>query len=204
MRAFKKLMAGAIATAIAATMATSAFAAGFDADTGLVNVDYEAEGQTTVLIVPADVWVDGAITGLANDDILYINQYETAGAANTAIAAGFGVKLNDEGTLAEGDYYALFGGNVSGSFAITAVPFKVGADEPVIVLGDLTGDGKVLAEDGTVMAQILAGMISLTEDLIKSANVDTADGILTGAESVNAADGTTMAKYLAGMISSFN
>ena len=76
--------------------------------------------------------------------------------------------------------------------------------EGTFVLGDLTGDGEILAEDGTAMAKILAGMISLTEDLIKRANVDTADGILTGEASITAADGTAMAKYLAGMISSFN
>lgn len=216
MRAFKKLMAATIATAIAATLATSAFAAELSEGKMILSEGESytpaTTGQTTVLVVPYDAWVSGALTDLDDADILYIDQYANAAAATAAITEGLGVKLTN-GELADinttegaADYYVLFGGNTNdGAFAITALECVIGEEaEGTFVLGDLTGDGEILAEDGTAMAKILAGMISLTEDLIKRANVDTADGILTGEASITAADGTAMAKYLAGMISSFN
>lgn len=212
MRAFKKLMAGMIATAIAATLATSAFAAELT-DAGKVAVtadEFTAEGQTTVLIVPATVWEsETPLAGLTDADILYIDQYEDAATANAAIVAGFGVKLNEEGTLDEGNYYALFGSKSGDDFAITDVAFEVKAagSEPTIVLGDISGNGNVGAEDGTYIAKIMAKMLleaDLTEAQIAAANVDTTDGVMSGYTAITAADGTKMAKYLAKQIDNFN
>ncbi|MEE0944434.1 MAG: hypothetical protein UIM24_03165, partial [Clostridia bacterium] len=115
MRALKKLMAGAIATAIAATLATSAFAAELNEGKMVLSEGdvYEAAGQTTVLVVPHDAWVEGALTNLEEADILYIDQWEDAATAQAAITAGLGVKLTD-GELADineeegaADYYVL-------------------------------------------------------------------------------------------------
>ena len=175
MRAFKKLMAGMIATAIAATLATSAFAAELT-EAGKVAVtadEFTAAGQTTVLIVPAAAWEsETPLAGLTDADILYIDQYEDAATANAAIVAGFGVKLNSEGTLADGKYYALFGSKSGDDFAITDVAFEVkaagsGEEEPeepdvpatkTIQLGDCNLDTFV---NGLDITAILYDMIDL-------------------------------------------
>ena len=196
MRAFKKLMAGAIATAIAATMATSAFAAGFDATTGKVSVDYTAaEGQTTVLIVPAANWVEDvnsgkwSITSLDDEDILYIDQYESKTDADKAIVAGFGVKLDSTGTLAVGNYYALFGGTKEGSFAITPVAFEVKAaeEEPetkIIQLGDCDGVTGITGDDSLAILRHIAGSATLVGDSLIAADCDGVSGI-TGDDSLS-------------------
>ena len=199
MRAFKKLMAGAIATAIAATMATSAFAADFadgkvsfvktkDAEGNVTAYDYNAVGQTTVLVVPAAEWEsETPLADLADTDILYINQYEDAGEANAAIIAGFGVKLNDKGTLEDGDYYALFGGTKDGSFAITPVAFSVTTtpEGPVLKFADVNQDGEIGTADATALLCHLANIEYLTFatdadykavcDMNKDGEVGTAD-----------------------------
>lgn len=201
MRAFKKLMAGAIATAIAATMATSAFAAGFDAKTGKVSVDYTAtEGQTTVLIVPAANWIEDvnsgnwSITSLDDEDILYIDQYENDEDANAAIVAGFGVKLDSTGTLAVGNYYALFGGNTEDGFAITPVAFEVKAaenpEEPAkILIGDVNNTGVVDLADLSNLSLYLLDMQEINNDYIDAADVN-ATGI------VDLADLSDLSLYL--------
>lgn len=209
MRAFKKLMAGAIATAIAATMATSAFAAGFDAETGKVSVDFTAaEGQTTVLIVPAANWVEDvnagkwSITSLDDEDILYIDQYESKADADKAVVAGFGVKLDSTGTLAVGNYYALFGGTTEDGFAITPVAFTVSStpaepEEPAtreIQLGECDGlTAAVNVGDALAVLKHAAGITLLTGDALIAAECDG----LTAA--INVGDALAILKHAAGI-----
>lgn len=198
MRTFKKLMSGALAAAIVASMSVSAFAAELNSSNKVVlgsSETYTPAGQTTVLIVPADNWVNDALTGLEDDDILYIDQYESAADATTAITAGLGVKLTD-GKLADGDYYVLFGGKTgsSGTFAITAFKMTVGGNKTV--LGELDGVDGLTADDYVILAKHLAKMVIITDpQLLLNADIDKS-GELT------ADDAVIFAKYLAKMIDS--
>ena len=121
------------------------------------------------------------------------------------------IKLNEDGTLADGDYYALFGGytGTAGAFAISAVPFEVKAAEPEepevpakkILVGDVNLSGAVDSVDAADLALYLASIGTLTADGKLAADVNnskTADS--DGVDSVDAAD---LALYLAG-ISSFD
>lgn len=201
MRAFKKLMAGMIATAIAATLATSAFAAELT-EAGKVAVtadEFTAAGQTTVLIVPATAWEsETPLAGLTDADILYIDQYEDAATANAAIVAGFGVKLNAEGTLDEGNYYALFGSKSGDDFAITPVAFEVKVDEEepetkTIQLGECDGIEGITSDDSLMVLKHIAGSVTLTGDALIAAECD-------GIEGITSDDALNILKHIAGSL----
>lgn len=200
MRTFKKLMSGALAAAIVASMSVSAFAAELNSSNKVVlgsSETYTPAGQTTVLIVPADNWVNDALTGLEDEDILYIDQYESAADATSAITAGLGVKLTD-GKLADGDYYVLFGGKTgsSGTFAITAFKMTVGGTGTTVVLGELDGVDGLTMDDYVILAKHLAKMTTITDSqLLLNADIDKSGGI-------TADDAVIFAKYLAKMIDS--
>lgn len=176
MRAFKKLMAGAIATAIAATMATSAFAAELKNGKMVLSEGetYTAAGQTTVLVVPYDVWVNDALVGLEDADIFYIDQWETAKDANDAIAAGLGVKLENNEladineTKGAADYYVLFGENGN----ITALECVIGAAEPALALGDADSSGTVNESDAVRILDYCIELATLSDAELVAADVD--------------------------------
>lgn len=219
MRAFKKLMAATIATAMAATMATSAFAAELNSNGKMVlseSESYTAAGQTTVLVVPYDNWVEASdqtwsITGLTDADILYINQWETAAEAQAAITEGLGVKLT-EGTLADinetkgaADYYVLFGGNTgaNGAFAITALECVIEPEGTTIVWGDVNADNSVDNKDAVRLFRHTSGVESLayTEaELTRICNVN-GDTVVDNKDSVRLFRHTSGVESIEGMIS---
>lgn len=165
MKALKKaLLACATVGALSAVVATSAFAATYDKDTGKVSTEKDLStytGQMTVLVI--EKGADEKEGGIVAEDILYIDQTEAA----AGIFQGMGVK---GGSLANGTYVVKIGGeNVD---AILTEEFTVGGTK-IIQLGECDGE-KAAVDVGDALAILKhsAGTELLTGDNLIAAECD--------------------------------
>lgn len=168
MKALKKaLLACATVGALSAVVATSAFAATYDKDTGKVSTEKDLStytGQMTVLVI--EKGADEKEGGIVAEDILYIDQTEAA----AGIFQGMGVK---GGSLANGTYVVKIGGeNVD---AILTEEFTVGGRE--IQLGDCDGIKGIDGGDVLAVFDHMAEIKVLTDDALIAADCDGITGI---------------------------
>lgn len=214
MKAFKKAVLSCMAVgALSAMVATAAFADEITVDTatceaGKITVTSEKlgtyTGQMTVLVISKeadDALAEGGT--LSASDILYIDQVEDAAGIfqNMGARANYvdgetkdedGNLVKGDGVLKDGDYVVKIGGdNVD---TILTINFTVGGG--TVVLGDVTGEGDVTADDLTGLARHLAKIQLITDpQLLTNADV-------TGEGDVTADDLTKLARFLAKIIGS--
>lgn len=199
-KSLKKIALGCAATmALSVVMSASAFAADitsavtFDKDAGTVTVDTTnadvaalTEGQYTILIFESTA----DETNLTADDIMYINQDAKSGIATTF--AGMGMKNG----LQEGKTYILkMGGENVAASGILRAEFTI-EDGKVVMLGDVTGDGQIQADDSGAILNHVVSLAILEGDALAAADV-TKDG------AVQADDAGAILNYVVGLITEF-
>ncbi len=156
----KKLLATLTTVAMLATT-TSAFAAdpiandaGFDKAAGTYSIASDlskVEGQLTLLIIPEEAYL--STTGIADEDILYIDQ----GKYSSTLFKSVGILGGKE--LKAGDYYVKIGG--TGLNGIIVEKFTVVAEEEgtkiTVKWGDITGDKAIDSSDAIAALMNFAG-----------------------------------------------
>ena len=78
---------------------------------------------------------------------------------------------------------AGYEGSFAHSYAVeNAMSFKVVEDSDEVILGDLDGDMTVNAKDVNIIRRVVAGVIPMTEQMLRSADLDK-DGTVNGKDS---------------------
>ena len=125
----------AMCLAVTASAANPTATATYDKAAGVVTVEgYQGENgkQATVMVITEEKWNNIQTASLTADDIFYINQDEAA--ALKELAEGKkNVKMGTKGTLANGTYVALFGGENIEHDGITVAKFEVKDTTPADV-----------------------------------------------------------------------
>ena len=178
----KKLLATLTTVAMLATT-TSAFAAdpiandaGFDKAAGTYSIASDlskVKGQLTLLIIPEEAYL--STTGIADEDILYIDQGEYSSTLFKSVGILGGKELKD------GNYYAKIGGTGLNNIIVekfTVVEENQGVE---VQLGDTTGEGNVDGSDidpivqHMLKATVLTGKTYFAADTTGEGNLDGSD-----------------------------
>jgi hypothetical protein len=217
----KTLISMAAVMAVGSAMAVSAMANDLsinkDALTsaGTITIDNVTpnKSQYTLLVVKGTADSEGAYTYDANSStIKQVDQNDLGTPFSTIV---LGTKQADNTyKLDEGSYKVLVGNNDgsldSGIFTVSSTPQVVTKD---IVIGDITGEGKVTAGDATALARYKAGLKGASYKntaVEKKYKVEVAKdsfavgstvviGDITGEGKVTAGDATALARYKAGL-----
>lgn len=199
-KSLKKIALGCAATmALSVVMSASAFAADitsavtFNKDAGTVTVDTTnadvaalTEGQYTILIFESTA----DETNLTADDIMYINQDAKSGIATTFAGMGMKNGLQDNKT-----YVLKMGGENVAASGILRAEFEI-KNGQVVMLGDVTGDGQIQADDSGAILNHVVSLAILEGDALAAADV-TKDG------AVQADDAGAILNYVVGLITEF-
>ena len=211
MRNFSKtLISMAAVMAVGSAMAAGAMAADLTIGKDTVKTDGKisisdvtpGKSQYTLLVVQGTkAEGDTEVTYNATEATIKQIDQNDAGVAFTEAVVGT--------DLADGDYKVMVGNNDgtvdTGYFTLSSAPQ---VEYKKIVIGDITGEGRVLANDTTALARYKAGMIGATyknTDVEKKYQVKDSTkviviGDITGEGRVLANDTTALARYKAGMI----
>lgn len=210
-KSLKKIALGCAATmALSVVMSASAFAADlvketdftYDKDAGTVSVLASdtvkalTTGQYTVLIY--DLSKEGIDeTALTGDDIEYINQ-DAADKIVSDDEAGTGTfeNMGLRNQLIDGHTYVMkIGGENVAAEGILRAEFTI-ENGQVVMLGDVTGDGQIQADDSGAILNHVVSLAILEGDALAAADV-TKDG------AVQADDAGAILNYVVGLITEF-